>query len=53
MDNPEDATIGAFLFADLMQMLDTSSDLDDDIDEILQLFEEKCNRSVLHNLCFY
>jgi len=53
VDNPEDATIGAFLFADLMQMFDASSDLDDDIDEILQLFEEKCDRSVFHTLCFY
>ena len=26
---------------------------DDDIDEILQLFEEKCDRSVFHTLCFY
>lgn len=53
VDNPEDATIGAFLFCELMQMFDTSADLDDDIDEMLQTFEMKCNRSVLHTLCFY
>ena len=53
IDNPEDATIGAFLFSDLMHMLDSSSDLDDEIDEMLQAFEDRCNRSVLHTLCFY
>jgi len=53
VDNPEDATIGAFMFCQLMQMLDRSEDLDDEMDEILQQFEARCQRSVLHNVSFY
>eukprot|EP00095_Tigriopus_kingsejongensis_P007340 maker-scaffold589_size129586-snap-gene-0.46 protein:Tk07340 transcript:maker-scaffold589_size129586-snap-gene-0.46-mRNA-1 annotation:"hypothetical protein DAPPUDRAFT_39456" len=53
VDNPEDATIGAFLLCDLMRMLDESDDLDDDIDEIVQEFEAKCKRPVLHTVSFY
>ena len=53
VDNPEDATIGAFMFCQLMQMLDRSEDLDDEMDEILQEFESRCQRSVLHNVSFY
>jgi len=53
VDNPEDATIGAFLFCELMSLLDRSSDLDDEIDDILRDFEDKCQRSILHNVSFY
>lgn len=53
VDNPEDATIGAFLLCDLVQMMDRSEDLDDDLDEIIQDFEEKCKRGILHTQCFY
>lgn len=52
-DNHEEATIGAFLFCDLMQMLDEAQDLDDEIDEIIQDFEAKCGRPVLHAIAFY
>ena len=37
-DNQEEATIGAFLFHELMQLLEESRDLDNEIDEILQVF---------------
>ena len=49
----EDATIGAFLFCELMFNLSRSQDLDDEIDDILREFEDKCQRSVLHNVSFY
>ena len=52
-DNHEEATIGAFLMCELMQILADSSDLDDDIDELLQNFESKCNRQILHTIVFY
>ena len=41
------------MFNDLVQMLESSSDLDDDIDELLQEFEARCSRSVLHTVSFY
>ena len=34
-DNQEEATIGAFLFHELMQRVSESEDLDNEIDEIL------------------
>ncbi len=37
-DTHEEATIGAFLMCELMQNLSNSSDLDEDIDELLQEF---------------
>ncbi|KAK3105441.1 hypothetical protein FSP39_025323 [Pinctada imbricata] len=52
-DNHEEATLGAFLILDLVTMLQDSEDLDNEIDEILQDFEGKSNRSVLHTLGFY
>ncbi|CAH1239261.1 SSU72, partial [Branchiostoma lanceolatum] len=52
-DNHEEATIGAFLICDLCQMLQDSDDLENDMDEILQAFEEKCNRPILHTVSFY
>ena len=53
VDNPEDATIGAFLLHELAEMLNKSPDLDDEIDEIVQEFEGKCQRPVLHSVAFY
>ena len=53
VDNPEDAIHGAFMFCELMSILDRSEDLDDEIDEILQEFEGKYQRAVLHNVSFY
>lgn len=52
-DNHEEATIGAFLFCELVQMLADSSDLDDEIDELLQAFEAKSGRPILHTVVFY
>ena len=52
-DNHEEATIGAFLFCELVQMLADSPDLDDEIDELLQAFEAKSGRPVLHTVVFY
>lgn len=51
-DNLEEATIGAFLISDLCMMLSTCDDLDNEIDEVLHEFEEKCQRSILHSIVF-
>lgn len=53
IDNPEDATIGAFLLCELAQHLSSSDDLDNEIDDIIQDFEHKCEREVLHTVLFY
>lgn len=53
IDNPEDATLGAFLLLDLATKLEACEDLDDEIDEIVHEFESKCERSVLHTVVFY
>ena len=53
LDNQEEATIGAFLFYELVQSLTQSGDLDNEIDELLQDFETKCNRQILHSVLFY
>ena len=52
-DNQEEATIGAFLFHELVQTLVQSQDLDNKIDELLQDFESKCKRQILHSVLFY
>lgn len=52
-DNHEEATIGAFLLCELAQMLAESSDMEDDLDEIVQEFESKCSRQILHTVVFY
>ena len=44
-DNQEEATIGAFFFHELVQMLSQSLDLDNEIDELLQDFESKASSS--------
>ena len=36
-DNHEEATIGAFLMCELLQMMTEAEDLDNDIDELLQV----------------
>nr|CAG4648902.1 EOG090X0E4R [Polyphemus pediculus] len=51
-DNHEEATIGAFLICELVSMLSSSDDLDNDIDDLLQDFEAK-HRAVLHCVLFY
>ena len=52
IDNPEDATLGAFVMLKLVQKLDSCEDLDDEIDEILQEFESTTNRAFLHTVAF-
>ncbi|RUS76309.1 hypothetical protein EGW08_015933 [Elysia chlorotica] len=52
-DNHEEATIGAFMICELVTMLSVSDDLDNEVDEILQKFESKVKRQVLHTVQFY
>lgn len=52
-DNHEEALLGAFLIADLINMMTKSTDLDNEIDELLQDFETRRGRSVLHTVLFY
>ncbi|KAL1458507.1 hypothetical protein WDU94_008651 [Cyamophila willieti] len=52
-DNQEEATLGAFLASELMAMFMKCEDLDNEIDEIMQEFEEKCSRPLLHTILFY
>lgn len=52
-DNHEEATIGAFLLCELVQTLADSEDMEDEIDEIVQRFEAKHHRSILHHVVFY
>ncbi|XP_022648609.1 RNA polymerase II subunit A C-terminal domain phosphatase SSU72-like isoform X2 [Varroa jacobsoni] len=53
LDNHEEATLGAFMFCDLAQQMAESDDLDNDIDELLQEFESKKSRTILHSIQFY
>lgn len=53
IDNPEDATLGAFMFCELGQKMEGISDLDNGIDEILTEFELKTKRTILHAVSFY
>ncbi|XP_035233448.1 RNA polymerase II subunit A C-terminal domain phosphatase SSU72-like [Stegodyphus dumicola] len=52
-DNHEEATIGAFLICEMATMMSESEDLDNDIDELLQEFETKAQRPILHTVQFY
>ncbi|XP_015908274.1 RNA polymerase II subunit A C-terminal domain phosphatase SSU72 [Parasteatoda tepidariorum] len=52
-DNHEEATIGAFLICEMATMMAESEDLDNDIDELLQEFEAKAQRPILHTIRFY
>nr|CAI5827160.1 unnamed protein product [Callosobruchus analis] len=49
-DNLEEATLGAFLISDMCAMLAGAEDLDNDIEDVLHNFEEKCQRSILHSI---
>lgn len=51
-DNHEEATIGAFIIADIATVLSKSTDLDNDIDELLQECETKAQRPLLHSIAF-
>ncbi|XP_048192780.1 RNA polymerase II subunit A C-terminal domain phosphatase SSU72-like [Perognathus longimembris pacificus] len=52
-DNYEDATIGSFLLCDLCQCMQETEDLDNEIEELLLVFEEKTGKAFLHTVCFY
>jgi len=52
-DNHEDATLGAIILSQLMDELVTHDDIDNDIDEVLQDFEESKNRALMHSVLFY
>lgn len=51
-DNHEEATIGAFMICDLVTMLHQSEDIDNDVDEIVQVFESRVKRPILHTIAF-
>ncbi|KAK9888554.1 hypothetical protein WA026_000800 [Henosepilachna vigintioctopunctata] len=51
-DNLEEATIGAFLISDMCLMMAKTEDLDNEIEEVLHNFEEKCDRPILHSIVF-
>ena len=52
-DNHEDATIGAFLMCELAEQLEHCNDLDNEIDEVLTNYEERCSRTILHTVFWY
>ncbi|XP_072021393.1 RNA polymerase II subunit A C-terminal domain phosphatase SSU72-like [Amphiura filiformis] len=52
-DNHDEATLGAFLIYELCQLLENAQDLEDDLDDLLQEFEPRAERDILHSVCFY
>jgi len=52
-DNHEEATIGAFVVCELAKLIQDAEDIDDDMDELLQEFEETTKRTILHSVFFY
>lgn len=52
-DNPEDATLGAFLICEMCQCFLYTDDMENDMDLLLQDFERRKGRSFLHTVCFY
>ncbi|XP_044081868.1 RNA polymerase II subunit A C-terminal domain phosphatase SSU72-like [Neovison vison] len=52
-DSHEEATLGAFLICELCQCIQHTEDVEKEIDELLQEFEEKSGRAFLHTICFY
>ncbi|ELK23627.1 RNA polymerase II subunit A C-terminal domain phosphatase SSU72 [Myotis davidii] len=52
-DNHEEATLGAFLICELCQCIQHTEDMENEIEELLQEFEEKSGRTFLHTVCFY
>jgi RNA polymerase II subunit A C-terminal domain phosphatase SSU72 len=51
-DNHEEATVGAFKFLELATLLSQCKDLDNEIDELVQDFEGRCERAILHTIAF-
>ncbi|XP_054572701.1 RNA polymerase II subunit A C-terminal domain phosphatase SSU72-like, partial [Eptesicus fuscus] len=52
-DDENEAILGAFLLCELCQCILLVDDMENDLDELLQEFEEKCGRPFLHTVCFY
>lgn len=52
-DNHEEATLGAFVVCELAKLTEEAEDLDNDMDELLQEFEEKTKRRIMHSVHFY
>lgn len=52
-DNHEEATLGAFQILELCELMRTSHDLENEIEEILQDCEAKYSRTLLHAVAFY
>ena len=52
-DNHEDATLGAFILYELALKLQNAEDMDNEIDELLQDYESKIKRPILHSISFY
>lgn len=51
-DDPESATLGAFLICELCQRLQEAADMEDALDGLLLQVEEKTGKSFLHTVCF-
>ncbi|XP_070560842.1 RNA polymerase II subunit A C-terminal domain phosphatase SSU72-like [Ptychodera flava] len=52
-DNHEEAVIGSFLILKLCTLLKDCADLDNELDELVQDFEQDENKDILHTVCFY
>eukprot|EP00055_Hartaetosiga_balthica_P005417 m.15865 g.15865 ORF g.15865 m.15865 type:complete len:243 (+) comp4535_c0_seq1:44-772(+) len=52
-DNHESATIGAHYLVRLSEKLEESEDLDDEIEEIVEKFQEETEQDVMHTVAFY
>eukprot|EP00038_Savillea_parva_P028136 m.63381 g.63381 ORF g.63381 m.63381 type:complete len:233 (-) comp8151_c0_seq1:66-764(-) len=52
-DNHESATVGALHIVSLCEMLEDSEDMEAQIDQVLETFEEKIKEPVLHSVAFY
>ncbi|VVC27132.1 RNA polymerase II subunit A [Cinara cedri] len=52
-DNHEEATLGAFLICELVSLFSRSGDLDNDIDQLIDKYEEKCHQPIFYCVLFY
>ncbi|XP_049822464.1 RNA polymerase II subunit A C-terminal domain phosphatase SSU72-like [Aethina tumida] len=51
-DNLDEATVGTFLITDFCTMIEKTSDLDDEIEDVLSAFEENTHKRILHSIAF-
>ncbi|KAH9533531.1 hypothetical protein CY35_18G057300 [Sphagnum magellanicum] len=52
-DNHEEAAVGAKLALDLCQRLELVDTWEDEIDDIIRLFEKQHKRRLIYTICFY